>query len=140
MHFSCEQKINWIDYKEIDIVRTSRDTTYYYDGELLNGKIKKFDDKGNCKLEFNVKNGILNGNFIEYYNDGNVKLKSNYNRGKLDGKYISYFINKNINQETYYKRRSNKWTEKDLLVKWVYKRIIRIKIRCPQRRVYFLLF
>ena len=103
MHFSCEQKISWLDYKELDIVRTSRDTTYYYDGELLNGMVKKFDYKGNCILEFNVKNGILNGNFIEFYIDGNVKLKSNYNRGKLDGKYISYFINKNINQETYYK-------------------------------------
>ena len=103
VQFSCEQKVDWIDYKELEIVRTPRDTTFYYNGKLLNGTIKKFDNQDNQILEFNVKNGILSGNYIVFYNNGNVKLKSNYNRGKLDGKYISYFINKNINQETYYK-------------------------------------
>ena len=44
---SCEQKNNWFDYNEIDVVRTHRDSTYYINGKLLNGMIKKFDKKGN---------------------------------------------------------------------------------------------
>ena len=35
--------------------RTHRDSTYYINGKLLNGMMKKFDKKGNKILEFNVK-------------------------------------------------------------------------------------
>ena len=103
IQFSCKHKNGWVDYKEIDIVRTSRDTTFFYGGKLFDGKIKKFDKNGNQLLDFNIKKGKLSGNYIEYYNNGNVKLKTNYHRGKLDGNYISYFNNQNINQETNYK-------------------------------------
>lgn len=100
---SCEQTNNWIDYNEIDVVRTPRDSTFYFNGKLFNGMIKKFDKNGNKIVEFNVKNGELNANYIEFYSNGNIKLKSNYFSGKLNGEYISYFKNKNINEETYYK-------------------------------------
>ena len=103
MLLSCEENNDWFDYKEIDVVRTTRDSTYYIKGRLLNGLVKKFDKKGNHILEFSVMNGILSGNYIEFYDNGNVKLKSNYKKGKLDGKFISYFLNNNINEETNYK-------------------------------------
>lgn len=104
LQLSCEQKNDWSDYNEIDVVRTPRDSTFYLNGKLFDGIIKKFDKKGNQILEFNVNNGKLNGSYIELYINGNIKLKSNYFAGKLDGDYISYFRNKNISEETFYKQ------------------------------------
>ena len=41
---SCSDNSNWIDLKNIQVVRTSRDSTYLHDGILFSGEIKKFSE------------------------------------------------------------------------------------------------
>jgi uncharacterized protein len=98
--FSCNNNSDWVEYDKIEIVRSTRDSTYYLDGKHFEGKIKKINKDGFESTIFNVKNGILNGAYFEFFNNGNSKIKSSYKGGKLEGKFISYYENKNIKEET----------------------------------------
>ena len=100
---SCKKNNDWVNYNEIEIVRSSRDSTFYFRGKLFDGEIKKFDKQGNIMLNFNVKDGRLNGRYFEIHNNGNLKINTNYDEGKLNGEFISYFQNKNVKEQTYYR-------------------------------------
>jgi len=102
IHFSCKKNDNWVDYNKVEIVRSSRDSTFYLKGKLYDGEIKKINKKGDVIFNFNVKNGRLNGHYSELFDNGNLKISSNYLEGKLNGKFISYYKNKKINEETFY--------------------------------------
>ena len=44
--FSCTDRFNFTHYNEIKIVKTTRDSTYYKDGLLFSGLVRKYvDDK-----------------------------------------------------------------------------------------------
>ncbi len=98
--FSCKADHSWKNIDEIDIVRTPRDSTYFFDSKPFNGIIKKLSPSNKQILIFNTIKGKLNGVFTEYYSNGNKKIERNYKNGILNGKYISYY-NNNMQKEIY---------------------------------------
>lgn len=55
-----------------------------------NGLKKVYDDYGNIKQEYSLKNGELNGKATEYYSDGTVQKISYFVNGKRNGLTIEY--------------------------------------------------
>ena len=79
--FSCKADHSWKNIDEIDIVRTPRDSTYFFDSKPFNGIIKKLSPSNKQILIFNTIKGKLNGVFTEYYSNGNKKIERNYKNG-----------------------------------------------------------
>ncbi len=99
--FSCTNRLEVVYISEIEIVRTSRDSTYFKDGSLFTGQIKKFVDNKEL-LSFSVNKGKIDGKYVEYYLSGSKKSISNYKNGILDGRYISYYDNDKLMEESNY--------------------------------------
>ena len=100
--FSCTDRLKVSSIGEIEIIRTSRDSTYFKDGSLFTGQIKKIvDDKE--LLSFSVNRGKIHGQYIEYYLSGSKKNILNYKNGILDGRHISYYENDKLMEESHYK-------------------------------------
>ncbi len=100
--FSCINTLEVVSVDEIEIIRTSRDSTYFKDGSLFTGQIKKIvDDKE--LLSFYVNRGKIDGQYVEYYLSGSKKNISNYKNGILDGRQISYYDNDKLMEESHYK-------------------------------------
>ena len=100
--FSCINTLEVVSVDEIEIIRTSRDSTYFKNGSLFTGQIKKIvDDKE--LLSFSVSSGKIDGQYVEYYLSGSKKNISNYKNGILDGRYTSYYDNDKLMEESHYK-------------------------------------
>ena len=100
--FSCTNSLEVVSIDEIEIIRTSRDSTYFKDGSLFTGQIIKIvDDKE--LLSFSVNRGKIDGQYIEYYTSGSKKNILNYKNGILDGSYTSYYDNEKLMEESHYK-------------------------------------
>ena len=100
--FSCINTSEIVSVDEIEIIRTSRDSTYFKNGSLFTGQIKKIvDDKE--LLSFSVSSGKIDGQYVEYYLSGSKKNISNYKNGILDGRYTSYYDNDKLMEESHYK-------------------------------------
>ena len=54
IQFFCTDRLDVISYNEVEIVRTSRDSTYFNNGSLLTGLVKNFQDDEEI-LSFSVK-------------------------------------------------------------------------------------
>ena len=112
--FSCTNGLEVVSIDEIEIIRTSRDSTYFKDGSLFTGQIIKIvDDKE--LLSFSVNRGKIDGQYIEYYTSGSKKNISNYKNGILDGSYISYYDNEKLMEESHYK---NGLMEGNRILRW----------------------
>ena len=112
--FSCTNGLEVVSIDEIEIIRTSRDSTYFKDGSLFTGQIIKIvDDKE--LLSFSVNRGKIDGQYIEYYTSGSKKNISNYKNGILDGSYTSYYDNEKLMEESHYK---NGLMEGNRILRW----------------------
>ena len=112
--FSCTNGLEVVSIDEIEIIRTSRDSTYFKDGSLFTGQIIKIvDDKE--LLSFSVNRGKIDGQYIEYYTSGSKKNISNFKNGILDGSYISYYDNEKLMEESHYK---NGLMEGNRILRW----------------------
>ena len=112
--FSCTNSLEVVSIDEIEIIRTSRDSTYFKDGSLFTGQIIKIvDDKE--LLSFSVNRGKIDGQYIEYYTSGSKKNISNYKNGILDGSYTSYYDNEKLMEESHYK---NGLMEGNRILRW----------------------
>ena len=100
--FSCADRLDVISYSEVDIIRTSRDSTYFKNGTLINGLVKKIQDDKEI-LSFSVKEGKIDGLYVEYYSSGSIKSLSNFKNGILDGKYSKFYQNDLLMEEFHYK-------------------------------------
>ena len=82
--FSCTNRLEVVSIGEIEIIRTSRDSTYFKDGSLFTGQIIKIvDDKE--LLSFSVNRVKLMDN-ISNITQAVQKNISNYKNGILDGR------------------------------------------------------
>ena len=112
--FSCTSGLEVVSIDEIEIIRTSRDSTYFKDGSLFTGQIIKIvDDKE--LLSFSVNRGKIDGQYIEYYTSGSKKNISNYKNGILDGSYTNYYDNEKLMEESHYK---NGLMEGNRILRW----------------------
>ena len=100
--FSCINRLEVVSIDEIEIIRTSRDSTYFKNGSLFTGQIIKIVDNKEL-LSFSVNSGKIDGQYIEYYTSGSKKNISNYKNGILDGSYTSYYYNEKLMEESHYK-------------------------------------
>ena len=50
----------------------------YMNGQIWKGKLKKFYENGNVKLEGEYSNGKLNGKYKEYYENGTLSIEAEY--------------------------------------------------------------
>ena len=112
--FSCIDKSNAVSLSEIDIVRTSRDSSYFKNGTLFTGFVKKYTDDREL-LSFSVKDGKIDGQYIEYYSSGSIKKKTNFKNGILDGKYSKFYKNNLLMEEFEYK---NGLMEGERILNW----------------------
>jgi len=112
--FSCTEISNTVSLSEIDIVRTSRDSSYFKNGNLFTGFVKKYIDDREL-LSFSVKEGKIDGQFIEYYSSGSIKSLSNFKNGILDGKYSKFSKNNLLMEEFEYK---NGLMEGERILNW----------------------
>ena len=112
--FSCMDKSNAVSLSEIDIVRTSRDSSYFKNGTLFTGFVKKYTDDREL-LSFSVKDGKIDGQYIEYYSSGSIKKKTNFKNGILDGKYSKFYQNNLLMEEFEYK---NGLMEGERILNW----------------------
>ena len=112
--FSCTDRLDVISYNKVEIIRTSRDSTYFKNGSLLNGLVKKkqYDKE---ILSFSVKEGKIDGLYIEYYLSGSIKSQSNFKNGILDGKYSKFYDNDLLMEEFHYK---NGLMEGERILNW----------------------
>ena len=100
--FSCSNRLEVVSIDEIEIIRTSRDSTYFKDGSLFTGQIKKIvDDKE--LLSFSVNRGKIDGQYVEYYLSSSKKNIINYKNGILHGRHIRYYDNDKLMEESHYK-------------------------------------
>ena len=112
--FSCTDRLDVISYNKVEIIRTSRDSTYFKNGSLLNGLVKKIQDDKEI-LSFSVKEGKIDGLYVEYYLSGSIKSQSNFKNGILDGKYSKFYENNLLMEEFYYK---NGLMEGERILNW----------------------
>tara|TARA_B100000963_G_scaffold361712_1_gene398867 strand:+ start:7785 stop:8390 length:606 start_codon:yes stop_codon:yes gene_type:complete len=112
--FSCADRLDVISYSEVDIIRTSRDSTYFKNGTLINGLVKKIQDDKEI-LSFSVKEGKIDGLYVEYYSSGSIKSLSNFKNGILDGKYSKFYENDLLMEEFHYK---NGLMEGERILNW----------------------
>lgn len=125
--FSCIDKLNFVHYNEIEIIRTTRDSTYYKDGLLYSGLTRKFVDNKEL-LSFSLNEGKIDGEYIEYYSSGYIKKISNFKNGELDGKLLSYYDNDILKEEVNYQnglmegKRLLYWNNSNLKEKNILKR------------------
>ena len=112
--FSCTNSLEVVSIDEIEIIRTSRDSTYFKNGSLFTGQIIKIVDHKEL-LSFSVNSGKIDGQYIEYYTSGSKKNISNYKNGILDGSYISYYDNEKLMEESHYK---NGLMEGNRILRW----------------------
>ena len=112
--FSCTDISNAVSFSEIDIVRTSRDSSYFKNGTLFTGFVKKYIDDREL-LSFSVKEGKIDGQYIEYYSNGSIKSLSNFKNGILDGKYSKFYENNLLMEEFEYK---NGLMEGERILNW----------------------
>ncbi len=112
--FSCTDRLDVISYNKVEIIRTSRDSTYFKNGSLLNGLVKKIQDDKEI-LSFSVKEGKIDGLYVEYYLSGSIKSQSNFKNGILDGKYSKFYENNLLMEEYYYK---NGLMEGERILNW----------------------
>lgn len=99
--FSCTDRFNFTHYNEIKIVKTTRDSTYYKDGLLFSGLVRKYvDDK--LLLSFSLNEGKIDGKYVEYYSNGYTKNISNFKNGQLEGFFFSFYENEVLMEETNY--------------------------------------
>ena len=112
--FSCMDKSNAVSLSEIDIVRTSRDSSYFKNGTLFTGLVKKIQDNKEI-LSFSVKDGKIDGQYIEYYSSGSIKKKTNFKNGILDGKYSKFYKNNLLMEKFEYK---NGLMEGERILNW----------------------
>ena len=111
---SCTNRLEVVSIDEIEIIRTSRDSTYFKDGSLFTGQIIKIvDDKE--LLSFSVNRGKIDGQYIEYHTSGSKKNISTYKNGILDGSYTSYYDNEKLMEESHYK---NGLMEGNRILRW----------------------
>ena len=112
--FSCTNSLEVVSIDEIEIIRTSRDSTYFKNGSLFTGQIIKIVDHKEL-LSFSVNRGKIDGQYIEYYTSGSKKNISNYKNGILDGSYTNYYDNEKLMEESHYK---NGLMEGNRILRW----------------------
>ena len=112
--FSCTDRLDVISYDKVEIIRTARDSTYFKNGTLLNGLVKKIQGDKEI-LSFSVKEGKIDGLYVEYYLGGSIKSQSNFKNGILDGKYSKFYENNLLMEEYYYK---NGLMEGERILNW----------------------
>ena len=99
--FSCTDRFNFAHYNDIKVVRTTRDSTYYKDGLLFSGFVRKYVDNKKL-LSFSLDEGKIDGEYVEYYYNGYLKNISNFKNGELEGKFLSYYDNNVLMEEINY--------------------------------------
>lgn len=102
IQFSCNKQVKWQNYDELEVVRTSRDSSYYFNGKLHEGLIKKLDENGQVFVKFSTKKGKLNGNYTKFYVSGNYHTKANYLNGELHGEFKTFFDNNILKEKIQY--------------------------------------
>lgn len=99
----CVNKRSYTSLEDINVVRTSIDSTYNYKGKLYSGNIIQFDEKGNKVQSFSTEKGKINGPCFTFYPDGALKISANYLNGILEGENLKYYPNGIVAEEIYYK-------------------------------------
>lgn len=92
--FSCTGSPSFVLIEEVNVVKTSRDSTYLMDQKPFTGQVKKINKQGTTLESFFVKEGKLNGEYQNYYTSGGLKLNCSYTQGVLQGVWISFYENK----------------------------------------------
>jgi antitoxin component YwqK of YwqJK toxin-antitoxin module len=92
--FSCTSSPSFFLIEEVNVVKTSRDSTYLKDQKPFTGQVKKINKQGTTLESFFVKEGKLNGKYQNYYTSGALKLNCSYTQGVLQGVWVSFYENK----------------------------------------------
>lgn len=98
---SCIDEKRYATFDQIQVVRTSRDSTYIIHGSLYTGVIKEIINDSD-QISFSVFEGKLNGKYFEYHPNKSRKIVCNYKNGILDGKWSSYYDNDQLREEIFY--------------------------------------
>ena len=98
---SCVDKKQYATLDEIQVVRTSRDSSYLLNGLLYTGVIKKIINNSE-QISFSVFEGKLQGKYFEYHPNGSQKIVCNYKNGDLNGQWSSYYDNDQLSEEVFY--------------------------------------
>jgi antitoxin component YwqK of YwqJK toxin-antitoxin module len=98
---SCVDKKQYARLDEIQVVRTSRDSSYLLNGLLYTGVIKKIINNSE-QISFSVFEGKLQGKYFEYHPNGSQKIVCNYKNGDLNGQWSSYYDNDQLSEEVFY--------------------------------------
>ena len=87
----CVNKKTIVKIEDINVIRTSRDSSYTFQGKLFSGEIIQFDEKGNTIKSFTTENGKINGVYKAFYTNGSKKIFAEYHSGILNGEKINYY-------------------------------------------------
>lgn len=95
---SCTGTPSFMPLDKLNVVKTSRDSTYYIDQKPFTGEVKKISDQGVTLESFFVREGKLDGKYQNFHPSGALKLSCNYVNGFLQGSWISYYENNQKNE------------------------------------------
>lgn len=90
LELACEQKYDGAHYSDLTVVKTSRDSLFYFNNQFFSGKVNQVNNKEVLIRTFYVKSGKLSGEYTVFDDSGNITLSSNYYDGKLHGSWILY--------------------------------------------------
>lgn len=99
---SCTPTPSFTPLYKLDVVKTSRDSTYYKDQKPFTGEVKKISDQGVTLESFIVRDGKLDGKYQNFYPDGKLKLSCTYVVGFLHGSWVSYYENNQKSEVVHY--------------------------------------
>lgn len=99
---NCNHSVTFTPADSLQLIKTSRDSSYLKNQKPFSGLVKDFDGSGNISCSFNLKDGKLNGDYNKYYTNGAVLLSCGYTMGLLDGPWVSYYENEKIRESMNY--------------------------------------
>lgn len=98
---ACEQKYYGVNYSDLKVVKTSKDSLFYFNNQFFNGKVNQVTKENILTRTFHVKSGKLSGEYTVFDSLGNITLSSSYYDGKLHGPWVSFKNNNPIEMLNY---------------------------------------
>ena len=90
---ACTITPSFTPLEKLNVVKTSRDSTYLMDKKPFTGQVKRISDLGVTLESFFVSQGKLDGEYQNFYSNGALKLSCAYVNGFLQGSWISFYEN-----------------------------------------------
>ena len=86
----CELIDKKLNYNDLNVILTSRDSIFYHRKQPYSGLVNHFDSSKKMLRQFELLSGKLSGVYKTFDSDENIILLTHYHQGKLHGTWKAF--------------------------------------------------